>query len=205
MGMTPEQIASAAKTIAERARTVEQDLNAADGKLGDGDTGVMLRRVLEQMAIAANDLPHDLGDAFRKLALASASATGSSLGTLLSTALLTFANAAKGKNELPWDALGGVLALARDAMLARGKAKIGDKTVVDSLDAVARAIAGQSELASIRQVAATSARKALNDFRGKPCRMGRARIFGDKSVGLDDPGMLAFSIFVEELCAIRRA
>ena len=37
-----------------------------------------------------------------------------------------------------------------------------------------------------------AADEALRSFRDRPSRLGRARMFGDKSIGLDDPGMLAF-------------
>ena len=40
--------------------------------------------------------------------------------------------------------------------------------------------------------ASTAATAAMDDFRGKPNRLGRARMFAEKSVGMDDPGMRAF-------------
>jgi hypothetical protein len=44
----------------------------------------------------------------------------------------------------------------------------------------------------LKTSARAAAGAALADFRDRPCRIGRARMFGDKSSGLDDPGMLAF-------------
>ena len=41
--------------------------------------------------------------------------------------------------------------------------------------------------------------QTIDDFRDKPCQIGRARIFQDKSIGLDDPGMVAFKRLLEGL------
>src|SRR5690606_29605487 len=105
-----------------------------------------------------------------------ASATGSSLGTLLATALLTIARETKGQAEIDPAALSDLVGKARDAMMARGGAKLGDKTVLDSMDAAAQALAGATNPA---QAVAKAAEEALTAFRDKPNRIGRARMFGD--------------------------
>lgn len=187
------------KTIAvaiQRAHTamghLEQELNRADAVLGDGDTGGMLARVIGGMADQKMDTEADLGTSFTTLAKAALSNTGSSLGTLFATALMSFAKAGKGAMGLDWGRLSSLLGAARDAMLARGGASLGDKTVLDALDAVARAIDGLSEPQAIRAAALLACDGALREFRNKPCQIGRARMFADKSIGIDDPGMLAF-------------
>jgi dihydroxyacetone kinase len=170
---------------------LEQELNAADSKLGDGDTGSMLARVLGKLAEADLAAAPDLGAAFMALARAAVSATGSSLGTLLATALMTLAKETKGRDAVAWPELGPLLAKARDAMIARGGAKLGDKTVLDALDALVGAIDGLDQPA-LREAALKAGPAALEQFRELTCQIGRARMFADKSIGIDDPGMLAF-------------
>lgn len=188
--------AQALKTAAKRAHaameTLEHELNAADGKLGDGDTGGMLARVIERFASVEIREGEDLGRAFGLFAQAAAAATGSSLGTLFATALLAFAKATGGKTSLEAAEFGFVLGEARDAMLRRGQSELGDKTVIDAVDAVSRATSGRTTWSEVASSAISSADTVLANFRDKPCRIGRARMFGDKSRGLDDPGMLAF-------------
>ena len=41
--------------------------------------------------------------------------------------------------------------------------------------------------------------KTMNIFLNRESKIGRARIFGEKSIGLDDPGMLAFKRMLESL------
>lgn len=198
MGLTGSALDAAVHRASVAALQFEGELNGADGKLGDGDTGIMLRRLFERMD--AVSLPHDLGDAFKGLAAAAAGATGSSLGTLLMTALLAASNRLKGKSEMPWGELGPVMLAARDAMLSRGGGSLGDKTVIDSIDAVGRAIEGVDDGAEAKARSRKAANETLLEFRDRPCRLGRARMFGDKSKGMDDPGMLAFTRLVEAVC-----
>ncbi|UCI22812.1 dihydroxyacetone kinase subunit L (plasmid) [Mesorhizobium sp. B2-1-8] len=188
--------ASALQDAVARARAamadLEQELNSADAKLGDGDTGGMLSCVIERLASVEAGEGDDLGKTFSAYAQAATAATGSSLGTLFATALLVFGKATKGKTTLPPSEFGPILGEARDAMLRRGQSQLGDKTVVDAIHAVSKATIGKSDWADIAAAAHASASATLVSFRHQPCRIGRARMFGDKSRGLDDPGMLAF-------------
>ena len=101
---------------------------------------------------------------------------------------------------MPWDEFGILLDGALQAMMERGKASLGDKTVLDPVHAVAQAISGKQIPSEIAAIAVTAARSCLMEFRGRPCRVGRARMFADTSVGRDDPGQLAFVTLLEAVC-----
>ena len=171
-------------------------LNAADAALGDGDLGVTMTRGMALVAEAAPELPEDLGQALLRCAQAFTKSSGSSYGTLLATGLMAAAKATRGRSEVEVGDLAGLVAAARDAMAARGKAELGGKTVLDSLDAVATALEGVSDPGAAGAAAAGAARGALETFRERPATVGRARIFAEKSRGLDDPGMLAMALVV---------
>jgi dihydroxyacetone kinase-like protein len=174
-------------------------LNAADAALGDGDLGVTMTRGMALVAEAAPALPEDLGQALLACAQAFTKSSGSSYGTLVATGLMAAAKATRGRSAVGTEELAGLVAAARDAMAARGKAVVGGKTVLDSLDAVAKALDGVSDPAAASAAAVGAAREALEAFRGKPATVGRARIFAEKSRGMDDPGMLAMALIVEAL------
>ena len=174
-------------------------LNAADGALGDGDLGVTMTRGMALVAEAAPDLPDDLGQALLRCAQAFTKSSGSSYGTLLATGLMAMAKATKGRTEIEVADLSGLVAAARDAMIARGKAELGGKTVLDSLDAVAKALDGVDDPAAASAAARQAVTDALAAFRDRPATVGRARIFAEKSRGMDDPGMLAMALIVEAL------
>lgn len=171
-------------------------LNAADGALGDGDLGVTMTRGMDLVAEIAPDLPADLGQALLRCAQSFTRSSGSSYGTLVATGLMAVAKEVKGREAIPASEVSRLIAVARDAMMVRGKAELGGKTVLDSLDAMSRASAGLDDPQAVAQAVREAADTALETFRSKPATVGRARIFGAKSAGLDDPGMLAMSRIV---------
>jgi dihydroxyacetone kinase len=179
---------------------IEQELNAVDSRLGDGDTGSMLARVIARMDAIDIDAAPDLGGAFSALARAATSATGSSLGTLFAAALLALGKETRGRQAVAWTDFGALLEKALDAMISRGGAGLGDKTVLDALDAVAVAIVGVDQPA-LRDKALEAGEAVLARYRSEPCKVGRARMFAEKSIGADDPGMLAFVRLVRLVAA----
>lgn len=196
-GFTQHHIASALASMQEAMGDLEQVLNEADSRLGDGDTGSMLARVINQMADAKPGSEPSPSDAFSKLARAALTATGSSLGTLLATGLMAAAKMTKGRESIEWSELGPILAASRDAMIARGGAKLGDKTVLDAIHEVAVSVEGLSDQASVARAADRAGHAALDRFFNESCKIGRARMFADKSMGSHDPGMLAFVRLVD--------
>lgn len=200
MGLKIVHIVHAVRTAEAAMVRLEPVLNEADALIGDADTGSMLARMLRAMATATSPQVDDIGLAFTTLARAATTATGSSLGTLLATALLTIGRATKARNEVPWQEFGNLLGAARDAMATRGGAKLGDKTVLDALDAVARTVSSFDEKTpNLAAAAARTANDALDRLRPYACHVGRARMFPEKSKGSDDPGMLAFALLLDAL------
>jgi len=197
MVITPKDVADFVDRAAAAILASEAMLNEADGRLGDGDTGGMLARFATAVAAAKVGGAPDVGSAFMALAKAGSQSTGSSFGTLLVTALLSLGKGSQGRTELEWHEIGPLLAAARDAMIRRGSTELGAKTAVDSIDYVVRVLAGTTSAAAAGRDAARATRQALEDFRGRPCRVGRARMYADKSAELDDPGMLAIDVIAQ--------
>jgi dihydroxyacetone kinase-like protein len=188
--------------IARLTAAMERDfdlLNTADGALGDGDLGVTMTRGMRAITEGVADMPDDLGLALLKCAQAFTKSSGSSYGTLMATGLMAMAKALKGRTGLEASEVSALVAAARDAMQARGKADLGGKTVLDSLDAIARATSGLSDPTEVSRAAVKAAQDAMESFRDKPATVGRARIFAEKSKGMDDPGMLAMTAIVRAL------
>ena len=196
MAITQETLAIAIERAHARMATLTDVLNAADAKLGDGDTGTMLARLIGAFSMVDVRSAPDLGAAFMALAKAGASSTGSSLGTLVIGAMMTAGKATAGQTEYGWDRLGPLLVAVRDAAMARGKAELGAKTIIDGLDALARAVDGLDDPSRIADAASAAVTDVLDTFRTRPCTMGRARMFAERSIGLDDPGMLALAELV---------
>lgn len=172
-------------------------LNEIDGALGDGDLGITMTRGMQAVSAAAAEMPADLGQALLRAAQAFTKVSGSSYGTLFATGLMAGAKALKGRESVEAAEVSALVAAARDAMQARGKAEIGGKTVLDSLDAIAAATAGLTDPAEVAAAARRAAHASMEAFRERPATVGRARIFAEKSRTMLDPGMLAMTRIVE--------
>jgi dihydroxyacetone kinase-like protein len=197
--LTVTQLKAAAQRIATVAKAASDELNTADGKLGDGDLGITVTDGWREATIDMGNAPDDIGLALLACSKAFQRVSPSSFGTLTATALMAAAKQTKGRAGIPWSEISSLVASARDAMMARGKGALGDKSVLDALDAVATATAGLDEPGSILAAADRATDDALRAFRDRPAKLGRARMFGEKSIGLDDPGMLAFRRMLDGL------
>jgi len=185
--------------IVARLEKCADELNALDAVLGDGDLGVTMLRGGRSVLAELPNLPDDVGMALFKCAQAFTKLSGSTYGTLLATGLMSAAKTTKGRREVAWSEISSLLAGAISAMSQRGGGKLGDKTVLDALEAVRAATDGLDEPADLAAAADQAVAAALERFRNQPSRQGRARIFADKSVGKDDPGMVAFKHVTEAL------
>ena len=194
--ITAPALTAAVRQVATAAAGFAAELNAADGALGDGDLGVTVSRGFLEASSA--ELPADVGLAFMECAKAFQRVSSSSYGTLVATAFLSAAKVTKSRDRVPTAEIPAIVRGALAAMMARGKGSLGDKTVLDSLDAVVTALEGVPE-GDMLPVAIAAAQDVVETFKGKPNKLGRARMFGAGSIGLVDPGQLAFLRVAEAL------
>ena len=156
-------------------------------------------RGFRQIIADLETLPEDIGMAFFQCAKAFTKSSGSSYGTLLATGVMAIAKVKKGQTGIELDEVSELFDTALEAMQMRGKASLGDKTVLDVIAAARDAAKSQTD----GQTMLNSINQAINDtmklFQNRQSQIGRARIFGEKSIGLDDPGMLAFKRMFESL------
>lgn len=198
-GFDSAALARGLTRIAQHMEAVADELNALDGQLGDGDLGITMVRGSRAVMSDLAELPPDLGKALMKVAQGFTKTSGSSFGTLLATGLLAAAKELKGRDQADWSEVADLLRAAFEMMRTRGKAELGDKTVLDTLDAAATAARGCDDPAACLNAMRTAVAETMEKMRQEPAKIGRARIFGDKSIGLDDPGMLAFRRILDGL------
>ena len=197
--ITTDSIKTAATKIAQLMEESADELNAADGLLGDGDLGITMVRGFREIIEVRDSLPDDVGMALFQCAKAFTKSSGSSYGTLLATGLMSVAKRMKGQQEIQVEEISALLNDALDAMKQRGKAELGDKTVLDVIAASSQAAKDQSDGSSVLKAINDAVTSTIDEFRSRQSKIGRARIFSEKSIGLDDPGMLAFRKMLEAL------
>jgi len=197
--LTTDSLRWAIGRFSDRARQSAGDLNELDGALGDGDLGVTLLRAAERLTNEASNLPDDVGMALLKCAQCFTSVSASTYGTLLATGLMAAAKLTKGRTAVPWAETSALLGAALHAMTARGKGNLGDKTVLDAVEAARSAAEGLDDPSAIAAAADAAIGDAIARLRERQFQQGRARIFGAKGIGRDDPGMVAFRQIVASL------
>ena len=189
--MTTSSIRWAIGSLKEKMDGAASELNELDGALGDGDLGVTLRQGFQHLLDDAPNLPDDVGMALLQCAQAFTRVTASTYGTLLATGMMAVAKATRGRNAVPWTEIPQLLAAALKSMSDRGKGQLGDKTVLDALNAVRLATEGLDEPEAQVKAAIQAVDQTIANFRGKPFRRGRAPKIGDKGHENADPGMVA--------------
>ena len=197
--ITTDSIKTAVTKIAQLMEESADELNAADGLLGDGDLGITMVRGFREIIEVRDSLPDDVGMALFQCAKAFTKSSGSSYGTLLATGLMSVAKKKKGQQEIQVEEISALLNDALDAMKQRGKAELGDKTVLDVIAASSQAAKDQPDGSSVLIAINDAVTSTIDEFRSRQSKIGRARIFSEKSIGLDDPGMLAFRKMLEAL------
>ena len=176
---------------AEAMESAAPELNELDGRMGDGDLGVTLAKCAEKVRAVLPSAPDNLPDLIKLASQACADASGSSFGTLMASGLLSASKWLEGGKALDKVSLPDLLKHVVQKLSLRGGANLGDKTMLDALYAIAIAIEMAEPEQRLGEVAHSATVRAIEEFRFKPNRIGRARMFAEKSVGLDDPGMVA--------------
>lgn len=199
MALTTKTLAAGFAKLGPFMEEAADELNGLDAQIGDGDLGVTMVRITRSISEVLDDLPEDVGMALLKCMQAITKASGSSYATLVASAVMSAAKACKGKTEVPWEETSALLGGAVEALKHRGKAELGDKTVIDAVEAARAATEGLSDPAEILTAAGKAVDQTIEAFRDKPNRVGRARIWAEKSVGLDDPGMVGFRRMIDGL------
>jgi len=179
-------------------------LTELDQALGDGDTGITLGKIATALIdyVEANS-PDDIGNYLAKAGMAANKAAPSTLGTLLATALMRAGKEVKGQTELSAQDLVAMFNGADEGIQQRGKAQLGDKTIVDAIhpaslafdEAVAEGVSlKEAGLRAVR--AAEEGRDRVTPLRSQ---IGRASWVGERTEGKLDPGCVAFVIVLSTI------
>ena len=176
--------------LLSEAKNSYNEFNEADGKIGDGDLGITIKSGLEEINNNINKFSDDMGANFMICSQAFVKKSGSSFGTLIAFSFMNISKNLKGKTECNHEDIIMLFETALKTILERGKTNLGDKTIADSLDLIIKKLKENKNYSEIFKLAT---KQALKDFKGKKIKIGRARMFEDKTKNLDNPGMFALN------------
>tara|TARA_Y100000590_G_scaffold410511_1_gene503628 strand:+ start:1138 stop:1725 length:588 start_codon:yes stop_codon:yes gene_type:complete len=174
----------------KQAKKSYDEFNEVDGKIGDGDLGITILNGFEEINNNINKFSDDMGANFMICSQAFVKKSGSSFGTLIAFSFMNISKNLKGKNECNHEDIINIFETGLKTIQERGKTKLGDKTIADSLDLIIKKLKDDENYSEVFK---SATKQALEDFKGKKILIGRARMFEDKTKNLDDPGMLALN------------
>lgn len=185
--------------LGEIANVMEQEkqyLIELDGAMGDGDLGLTMSSGFKAVYEEIDNIDsEDIGTVLMKLGMKMNSVVPSTMGTLISTCFIKSAKEAKGKTEV------GILDMAKmgraavNGVMERGKAKIGDKTMLDALnpaiEALEKIVDENITIKEAFEKAYEAAKAGVENTKTMKSVHGRAAYYGEKSLGRPDSGAVA--------------
>ena len=169
-------------------------LTKLDSEIGDGDHGTNMHRgfqaALERLGGADPSSP---ADALKAVSMALIGKVGGAAGPLYGTAFLRASTALQDKDEVSAEDAAEALEAALEGIKQRGKAEVGDKTMVDALAPAAEAAkeaasSADGGVAGVFRAAADAAKEGAESTVPLSARRGRASYLGARAAGHEDPG-----------------
>jgi phosphoenolpyruvate---glycerone phosphotransferase subunit DhaL len=168
-------------------------LTQLDAAIGDADHGANMHRGLKAVLAKKTDLQNtDIGALLKAVAMTLISTVGGASGALYGTFFLQASTMAVNRTELSPGEFGAVLEKGLAGIVLRGKAVVGDKTMIDALqpaiEAYKHSVESGETLEQALSKAVSAAEDGLKSTVPLVARKGRASYLGERSAGHPDPG-----------------
>lgn len=186
-------------------------LISLDGKVGDSDLGITMSKAFAAAAdtVAAEGEAAGIAKLLRSAGAIMARTAPSTMGTLTATGFLRGSKVLEAADGLGPAELAAFWRAFRDGVAERGKAKLGDKTLLDVLDPIATTLEAEAAAGTSLNKALASAeeaaRAALEGTKSMVAQHGKAAAFQEKTVGLQDAGATVGFMLVKSMAEFASA
>ena len=193
MPISEGQVSDWIKAFAAAVAENREYLTELDSAIGDADHGINMNRGMQAVVgkLDAGE-PADVGALLKTVGMTLVSTVGGASGPLYGTLFLQMGTSAAGKTELSGQDWADALAAGVAGVQRRGKAELGDKTMLDALipavETLRSALAGGSSLDEALDQSAHTAQEGMTATIPLVARKGRASYLGERSANHQDPG-----------------
>ena len=168
-------------------------LTDLDSAIGDADHGINMDRGMSAALSKLDGVPEgDVGNLFKTVGMTLVSTVGGAAGPLYGTLFMQMGMAVASKPELSSQDWAEALTKGLEGVVMRGKAELGDKTMVDALtparDALKEALDEGASFDDALRRSAAAAEEGMKGTIPLVARKGRASYLGERSAGHQDPG-----------------
>jgi phosphoenolpyruvate---glycerone phosphotransferase subunit DhaL len=193
MAITRDNVISWIKACAQVVAENRDYLTSLDAAIGDADHGANMYRGFQTVLTKLPDVADkDIGTIFKTVGMTLISTVGGAGGPLYGTFFIQAGMSSAGKLEMEVTDWSAALEAATNGVIMRGKAALGDKTMVDALIPAVQALKEAVELKLSLSEALSRSSKAAEDGMKATiplvARKGRASYLGERSAGHQDPG-----------------
>jgi len=204
-------VAQAVAWVRSVAGVVEEhaaELTKLDSAIGDGDHGANMNRGFKAAVqrLDALEGDQDFGAVFKAVGMALIGKVGGASGPLYGSLFLGMGKELGDAGEVEDQRLAAALRAGYDSVVARGKAQLEDKTMLDAwhpaLEALDAALAGGRELGPALDEAAAAAEEGMKATIPMIARKGRASYLGERSRDHQDPGATSTHLLLKTLADV---
>ena len=204
MPITTEDTLRWLKQLANVLHENRDYLTQLDSPIGDADHGTNMDRGFKAVADKLPGMENmDIGSILKTVGTTLVSTVGGASGPLYGTAFLRAGMATSGKHELYESDMVSMLEAALEGIKVRGKAHLGEKTIVDALTpalaAAKEAEAQNSGLLQLLRRASNAAESGMKSTIPMLATKGRASYLGERSIGHQDPGATSSWLILKTL------
>ena len=199
--MTKQEFASRLQNACAAVTAAEQELTEIDSRFGDADHGLTMSKIAKAISAAAGESEGGIQAMLDDAAMAVMVLNGGSAVPLWNTWLDGLQEEAPEGNEIDTAGIQAIFAKALKALSDMSGAKVGDKTMMDALIPASQAIAAYSgsDEAGLFDAAAQAALQGAEASKQFVSKFGRAKSFGDQTIGTPDAGAASMAYFFQGL------
>lgn len=205
MVVTKSKVISWLDASADVFEKQQEFLTDLDREIGDADHGLNMnrgfRKVKEKLPTLADK---DIGTIMKNTGMVLLSTIGGASGPLYGTFFIKAAETVMAKEELTVTDLYHMYQEGTERIIARGMAHPGDKTMVDTLNAIVESLKARQEspLSSALADALLAAEQGMKSTIPMRAAKGRASYLGERSIGHQDPGATSSYLLFKTLCDV---
>jgi dihydroxyacetone kinase-like protein len=207
MPITTDDVLTCLHRMADVIDENKKHLTKLDAAIGDADHGINMDRGFKNILKKVPSVEDkDAGTILKTAGMALVSSVGGAGGPLYGTAFMQAGMAVAGKYELEGGDILAALDSALKGVVMRGKANLGDKTMVDAItpavEAMREALENGADTLNALDEAAAAAKQGMTDTIPMLAKKGRASYLGERSIGHQDPGATSSYLLIQTMADV---
>ena len=208
--MKTEFILQAAQAVNDAIKAHEAEIESLDREIGDGDHYVNLCRGIGVVLAMREELaPLAPDEALKRIGMKLLSTIGGASGPLIASFFISMAQSVKEQGGDNLIQIAMAFAAGVEAIKRRGKADVGEKTMLDVLIPVAQKFTKLAEQGAERNAIFAAlkltAEQGMQSTRDKVATKGRAAFLGERAIGHIDAGAKSSQVMIAAVCDLAAA